>query len=108
MSMTEDEKKQVHRRLTTAQIVYNMLASTYNNDEKNDTMNTPLLIRKLLQTNWDDLELIIVLSTTYLDFDATLDAIEDGKEKDTSQEYLLQADFLKYLYDLNKKYFGND
>jgi len=107
VSMNEDEKEQVHRRLKTSQIVYNMLASTYNNDIKNDTYNTPLLLRKLVQTNWDDLEVIIALSTTYLKFDESLDALEERKETLTSQEYVIKSDTLKYLYDLNKKYFEN-
>jgi hypothetical protein len=87
----------------TARIVFNMIASTFNADKKNNTQNAGTLVCRLFDTNLGDLKLICYISTFQIDFEKSMDALEAMKDEMKSGEYVRDADHIKYLYDLHQK-----
>lgn len=83
--------------LSPVLIVFNMLVSTVESKDNTATIN---LLLDLLLTRRKELKHICFIATANMDFDASLDSLEDRKDMIGSGRYVLEADVIKYMYNI--------
>ncbi len=98
---TEILKEKDNEIMRSILIIFKMIMSLLEADKINNTTKSFHLIMMLLLTKREELKLICTIASLNMNFEGTLNALEEMKESIGSGHYVMEADYLKYMYNLS-------